>query len=293
MTNNNKSNNLIALSERKKEKEFWESKLSENFMFSNFPTNNNSNSSSLQVKQYILNESITTRILKLSNNSDHLLFTILSTTLNILLSKYSGKDDISITCPVLKQKQLNEAINSVLILRSSINKTDSFKKSLINTKQLIIDATNNQNYPIITYLQQNKNFAKDSSSVSILLKNIHDRDSLNSINTNFVFSFLRTHENIELNIEYNQQQYYASYVDQIINHFLSILETGLTQPDSKSLKDFEILNEIEKDELITSFNTNKINYSTEKDWVQLFYEQIELNPDKVAVIEKQKLLDIC
>lgn len=282
---NNMGNDLLVISEKKQEKEFWKNVLSGDFLFSSFLRNSYKSSDSLQLKQFIFNETITEKIFKLSNNSDHLLFTILTNILNILLYRYSGKNDISITCPVLERKELKEALNSILIVRNRIDEDETFKSLLIKTKQLIIEATKNQNFPVIAFLKQNKNFTKELVSVSILLENIHDRKSLNSIKSNFIFSFFRESENLELNIEYDPQLYNERRIDKIVNHYINILEIGLANPDELTINEIDFLNEFEKNELVTVLNENKIKHSDNENWVKLFYDQLLKTPDNIAIIK--------
>jgi fengycin family lipopeptide synthetase D len=88
------------------------------------------------------------KLMKISKNSDSRLFIILVMGLVLLLRKYTGHEDIILGAPIDKQAIEGELINKVLALRNCLTNDMTIKELLFQVRQTIVEACENQNYPL-------------------------------------------------------------------------------------------------------------------------------------------------
>ncbi|MDQ1351194.1 MAG: tyrocidine synthetase, partial [Acidobacteriota bacterium] len=227
------------------------------------------------------------RLLEIINNSDSRLHMLLVTGLILLLYKYTGNLDIVIGTPIDKQETEGEFINTILPLRSHIDEQLSVKEFLKQVKEAVIEAVENQNYPIDTLPHELGITVNESGDfplfdTALLLRNIQDKKYIEHLNLNIIFSFLRTEESLEGIVEYNTAAFERKTVERIVNHFLRVLHEAFFHVDLKLL-DVTVLTEAEKKAAVYEFNNTTADYPQDKMIHQLFDEQVTRTPNNIAV----------
>lgn len=279
-----------------KEKDYWLNKLSGEIVKSSFPydfkpvDSENHCISSLKFK---FSRELFSELIRLSDAFAPKIYIILTAGLLVLLKKYLGRDDIILGSPIYKQEFEGEFSNTILVLRTNIQDDMLFKQVLLETRQCIIEADENQSYPIERLidklnLQSNDGYFPLFDTV-LLLENIHDKRYINHVNANMVFSFLGTDKDINGVVEYNGMLYKEETIRRISNHFMLLIHKALTCLDLR-VKDIDILSKEEKRELLLDFNDTKTLVGEEKIVHELFEEQVERTPDKVAVVYEDESL---
>ena len=193
-------NQAIAADQHNKERDYWLKKLAGEIVKSVFPYDNKKaigmesieSSYELETVKFTFSNELFSRLTKLSNRFDPSLHMIFTAAVVLLLAKYTRSSDIIVGAPVLKQEIEARFINTVLILRNTVEDPGIFKELLLQIRQTIVEATENQNYPIETLLYQ-LNLADTGEDfplfdVAVLLENIHDKQYLRHINYNVLFS---------------------------------------------------------------------------------------------------------
>ena len=98
-------------------------------------------------------------------------------------------------------------VNTVVVLRNHVHHQLTFKELLLQVRQTIIHAVENQNYPIEVLLRKLKMPASGSNfpltDLAVLLENIQEKKYLQAIPFNLVFSFLKKGDIIEAEVEYS------------------------------------------------------------------------------------------
>ena len=280
---------VVAASQHIKEGEYWLNKLSGELVKSSFPYDHKkigTNKDIYNSVQFDFSGDIYTKLTKLSNGSDSRLFMILVTGLVVLLDRYTGNGDIIIGAPIFKQDVEAEFINTVIALRTEIKRESTFKELLLQVKDTIFEATENQNYPIDTLLYQLGMEEEETDfplfDVAVFLENVHDRDYLGSITTNMVISFDNNGKSLEGSIEYNGALYEQSTIQRIIAYLKNLFINALFDVNLK-LGDIGIMQEDERRKLLFDFNNSSKPYPKDKTIHRLFEEQVELTPDGIAV----------
>jgi amino acid adenylation domain-containing protein/non-ribosomal peptide synthase protein (TIGR01720 family) len=292
MSNHHQEEEAVGITRGNKEREYWLAKLSGEIQKSHFPydyirpAGEALDRESLHFK---MSGTLFTRLMKLSNQSDLKLHMILTAGLLILLYKYTGSRDIIIGTPVLKQEVEANFINSVLALRCEIKDDMTFKEFLLMVRQTVIEATENQNYPIETlvYKLGLKSSQSDFSlfDAAILLENIHDISYIEHIKYNLLYSFLRTGENIEVRIDYNPLLYNKATMERINTHFCQALETAVFNVE-QPISEIGIITAQEKNRVLYEFNKTKKDIRRDQCYRQLFEEQAGKTPGKIAAVHK-------
>ena len=174
---------VLAADKYGKEKEYWVNKLSGEWEKSVFPYDfreTRKTSRHMSVFKFDFSEALNSGLLKLSNASDLNLHMIFTAAVMILLGRYSNNTDIVIGTPIYRQDIEGEFINTVLVLRNSIAGNITFKEFLIQLRQTILEAVENQSYPIEMVMEQlnRKGVGPENSlplGIALLLENIHEK----------------------------------------------------------------------------------------------------------------------
>jgi amino acid adenylation domain-containing protein len=228
------------------------------------------------------------KLLWLANDSDYRLHMVLTAALLALLIKYSynGDKDSIAGMPVYRQEAETggEFLNTMLILRNRVTVDMTFKELLLQVKQTVGEALQNQNYPFELLMERLNICLPD---IFILVENIQDRSYIrtNRFYPDMIFSFTRggTDGFLSGQWEYNSSLYKKSTLERMITYFRNLLGAALFNPDIR-LRDIDILAEQEKQFLLGDLNNETGAYPADKTLQGLFEEQVEKRPDHTAVI---------
>lgn len=286
---------MIVANQKSKERDYWQMKLSGELTECHFPYDQKNQESPCEQRDYVKSvvDGLTfSQLMKLSNGSDIRLHMILTSVLNVLLYKYTGHTDIIVVTPVLKQETEADFINTILILRNQLRNEMTYKELLLQTREMLNDATQNQNYPLLSLYEQIMGHSRfDYSSlfhVGILLENIHDHNYLLANQPEVLFSFLKTNDSLELEITFSTDRYHRAGVQRIATHYKGLLQNILDNLDTP-LSVIDMLSENEKLQ-IRDFNDTQMEFPTEKNLYELFALQAEKTPDVIAVADDNRQL---
>jgi amino acid adenylation domain-containing protein len=171
-----------------------------------------------------------------------------------------------------------------------LNPDITFKELLVQVKQTVLEAVENQAFPV-ELLPELLNIPASEDDfplvdTALLLENIHEKQYIEHIPLNMVFRFLRTDESIEGVVEYNSSLYEGSTVERIISHFTRLMEKTLSDL-ALAVFDIEILPEEEKSQLLVDFNDTDAEYPADKTIHQLFEEQTARTGDNIAIMSME------
>ncbi|MFC2146410.1 amino acid adenylation domain-containing protein, partial [Acidobacteriota bacterium] len=230
------------------------------------------------------------KLMKLSNGSHPRLHMILIAGLVSLLFKYSSNKDIIVGTSIYKQDIEGEFINTVLALRNQLQDDITFKELLLQVRQVLAEAVENQNYPIELLLQKlGIPFSTMDDfplfDIAVLLENIQSRTYIRHINPNMFFFFLETGESVEGVVAYNSALYEIETIKRVCVHFKQLLHQVLFNIDLP-LANIDILTGEEKRRLLVEFNDTEGKYPKHKSITGLFQQQVGKTPDHIAVVYK-------
>jgi tyrocidine synthetase-3 len=286
-----------AAAQNIKEKNYWIDKLSGGIIKSSFPGDYSKRAKQTRhpaVISKVFPGELFSRLLELSKGSDVRLYITMVGAVSLLLNRYmyNRQEDIVLGTSIYRQEMEADFINTVLVLRSTVNPILTFKEFLMQVAQVIREADLHQNYPIEALLRLlNMNPAADEDfplfDVAVLLENLHDKRYLSHIHLNIIFVFKRNNEGMEVMVEYNSMLYKKNTIERIISHFFNLLENALFNV-SEQLSQIDVLSDEEKKEILFGFNDTNVEYPRDKTLHQLFEEQAIRTPGNIAIIYGRK-----
>ncbi|MBO5333941.1 MAG: amino acid adenylation domain-containing protein, partial [Clostridia bacterium] len=221
---------------------------------------------------------------------------------NILLSKYSGNEDISVGVPSSgrSSKYLNSwgMLVNMLSLRTQPTGTKDFKTFVNEVKKKSIEAISHQNYPQ-QELIKNTNSKKTLFDVMFIYQSeemtkpvLGDKKAElipvygNTARCDLCFQLLPRENETVLMAEYCTDLFKEETINKFLNGYISILNSSLNE--ETLIKDISVLSEEERETILKEFNNTTAEYAREKCIHELFEEQVERTPDKVAVVASDK-----
>jgi len=291
----------LAAKQNVKEREFWLEQLSGDMVKTSFPidikkTTSNEFIMDSMTFQFpgIQEKELFSKLLELTKGSNYTLNLVLISTVTLLLNKYTGTRDILVGTPIYKQLFEGDFVNTVLILRNRIENNITFKQFLLQVRQTIKEANENQNYPLEILIEEISGDTGDNIypfDTAVLLEDIHEKEYLRDVRCNVIFSFVKEEDCIKGELRYNSALYPKSVAQQVVTHFTSLLRSGLLNIDLP-LFQLEMITPGEKNNILYDFNNTRREYPNDKTVLQLFEEQAVRGPDKIAACSPVELDDI-
>ncbi len=251
-----------------------------------------------------INENDTSNIKNICKQTETTMFMFLFAVFNVLLYRYSGQEDIVVGSPVAGRRQPETAnmlgmfINN-LAIRTAPKGSISFKEYLMQVKDVIISALDNQDYQYEKLVNQ-LNIVRDMSrnplfDVVFALQNMDipkiQTNDLQFEQINFdngtskqdisIFIFERDNK-LEAELEFSTDLYKNETMSKFAQHYINCIEELVENIDLK-IGEFEFLTQEEKKKIL-SFNDTYYKYDESLTINELFEKQVEKAPNDIAVI---------
>jgi amino acid adenylation domain-containing protein len=254
---------------------------------------------------FTIDRSLTERIRELTAKTGTTLFMFLLSAYNVLLSKYTGQEDIIVGTPVegRRHADLRDLIGmfvNTLAIRSYPAWDKTFEAFLNEVKEDLLNAYDNQEYPF-EELVEKVDIKRDMSrnplfSTSFVLQNM-DLTKLPAIGFtatpykydiktskfDLTLEVAEKSEMIEYSIEYCTDLFAEETIGRLAGHFNNALH-DITENPGKKLSEIDILSDAERRQLLYEFNDTAADYPRNKTIQQIFEEQVDKTPDNTALI---------
>ncbi len=307
-------NNLLASEEIKKQETYWLQKLAGELPILNLPSDYPRppiRSFEGERLEFILGEEVTAELNKLAGQTGTTLYMVLLAAYNVVLSKYSGQEDIIVGTPIAGRSHadLENIIGlfvNTLAMRNYPEGDKKFLDFLQEVKENALTGYEHQDYQFEELVNKldiprslNRNPLFDTM---FTLQNL-DIKALRMGNLQFSTYEIKsrtakidlTCQAIERNgcldftLEYDTKLFKKETVERLRRHVENVLNIIVEQPQIK-LADIEFVSEEEKRQILVDFNNTKRSYPKDKTIQKLFEEQVEKNPDHIAVILEERQL---
>jgi tyrocidine synthetase-3 len=272
------------------EKNYWLAKLSGSIAVSGVPADFLSNRSQPEwslKKNFRFPEAIYRSLSEIAGGSELGLYILLLAGVNFLLAKYNGNEDIVVGMPGFKQDAAAGCPDNFAVLRSRVAADFCFKELLAEVKRTVVEADQNQNYPITKVFEQ---LGMEISAgmvplfnTVVLLDNIHDYRTIVQIKADCVLTFSLPDGVLKLEIAYNGRLYHESTISRVFNHLVMFFDNLKAKVDWK-LDQFTLLDRAERDRLLFEFNDTKAEYPADRPWQRLFEARAAQIPDRIALV---------
>jgi amino acid adenylation domain-containing protein len=233
------------------------------------------------------------------------LFMVLAAAFELLLSRYSGEDEIAIGTPVANRDraELEGLIGffvNTLVLRTDLSGVPDFPTLLKRVRETALAAFAHQQVPfeqLVEALQPERDPSR-TPLVQVMLEFSHGTGNpglagltvielpVDTGTAKFDLSvgFRQRDGELEGRIEYSTDLFDTATVERLAGHFQTLLGSIARRPDAP-LHELEMLGEQERRTLLRDWNATAVEYP-QRCLHQLFEEQAAARPEAVALVHE-------
>ncbi|WP_281925788.1 amino acid adenylation domain-containing protein, partial [Flavobacterium collinsii] len=243
------------------------------------------------------------------------LFMLMLSAFKVLLSRYSGQDDICVGTPIANrtQSELEGMIGffvNTLALRSDLSGNPDFRELLKRVKETTLGSYDHQLAPfekvvdrVVTTRDMSmsplfqvmfvlQNTPKESEEVETGLEGIllsgYEFENVTS-QFDLILNVSEGNNGIGLDIVYCTDLFDRATIDRMMLHYKELL-VGIVSDITRPISILPMLTVNEEHQLLYSFNDTTVAYPKNKTLVDLFEEQVKKTPAAIAVVYEGEAL---
>jgi malonyl CoA-acyl carrier protein transacylase/acyl carrier protein len=261
-----------------------------------------------EMQNFILDENLYMDLEELSKKSGVTLFTILLSAFKLLLSRYSGQNDIIVGTPIAgrNEPEFLEMIGiflNMLAIRDYINYENSFYELLQQVSNTTLSAYDNQDLPFDKIVEIIKP-ERDMSHTPIfqVIMALHasiEIDSFNNMKVNsmdidmktskfdLTLAFIPDKQGLKGTFEYNTDLFNYETIENFKNSYLNILEIIVKNPELK-LKEIPLFSEKQLHYIINNYCSGENIQIKENSVVELINYHSINSPNTIAIHDNTK-----
>jgi amino acid adenylation domain-containing protein len=269
------------------EREYWIKKLAGDPGISNLPldyTDGRCRAPEFTLIDFQVPGELVENLIRLTRNSDFLLYTVLMAALKICLHKYTGSHTIVVGSPMRKADDESFKVTNALAIVDDLDDDLTFKQFLLNVRQTLLDAYARQFYRF-------ERLVKDLSldgvenkcplfDVALALSSIHS--ALPVVNNDITVTFIKDQSRLKGQAAFNSNVFEQESISLFIEHYFNILGAALKNTEAR-IRDLQMLDESERQKLLIDWNDTRSNYSIGHCIHHLFEAQVTRSPEATAV----------
>ncbi len=255
--------------------------------------------------KFEISEELSKRLDQLAVEHGVTVYMLLLGAYSILLSNYSGQEDIIIGSPIAGRSyaDLENIIGmfvNTLVMRTNPSGKKSFDEFLLNVREMVLEVYENQDYQFEKLVEQlelqrdmSRNplfdvmFNMQNNTHSLIqvdgLKFVPCELEHKTAKFDLNLTAVKTAKEIIFTLEYSTELFKRETIERLSRHFVNIVREITAKPRVK-LATIEMLTNEEKDQILFAFNQTHVDYPKSKLLTQLFEEQVEKSPKNIALI---------
>ncbi len=301
-------NELFKTEKIKKQEEYWSHLFSGEIPVLNMPTDYirppkpKFEGSIINID---LDKKLVEKMGKVAAQNGATVYMLMLSVFNILLSKYTGQEDIVVGSPIAGRNHADlDNIMGVLIntlaMRNYPNNIKTFKEFLKSVRNNCVEAFENQECQFESLIDK-LNIERDLSrnplfDVMFILQNMDFQDMIMGDIKVDSYSFKRSiskfdltltaierYGNMELSFEYSTDLFKEKTIERLAQHYINILKEVVEDVNIK-LSEINMLSTNERKQLLHEFNDTYTKYDGHETIHESFEKQVEKTPDKIALV---------
>lgn len=272
-----------------------------------------------------LSADITQKLKTLSRDQGTTLYMTLLAAFQVLLYRYTGQEDILVGSPTAgrSSSELSGLVGyfvNPVVLRGDLTGKPSFEAFLAQIRQTVLNAFEHQDYPF-ALLVERLQAVRDSrrsplfqTMFALQKAPLLDEEGLTAFalgeagalmklgglemesfaleqkvaQFDLTLTIAQVAGRLVASFEYNTDLFNADTITRMAGHFLSLLESIVSNP-KQSISTLSLLTDAERHQLLVDWNATAKDYP-KKCIHQLFEAQVEQTPDAIAVVCGDKQL---
>jgi amino acid adenylation domain-containing protein len=238
-----------------------------------------------------------------SRRNEVTLFMTVLAAFQVLLSRYSGQDDIVVGTPVAGRTRgetegLIGFFLNTLVMRAGLSGDPSFAELLKRVREVAFEAYAHQDLPferLVEELQPERDRGSNPlfQVMLVLQKTAAELPTFPDLTLDFLPARIVTakfdltlflnenSEGLDLLLEYSTDLFEAKTIKRMLRHYQQLLECVASYPERR-LSELEILTVAERKQLLVDWNATTVSRD-ETSLLTLFEQQVELTPNACAV----------
>jgi amino acid adenylation domain-containing protein len=275
---------------------------------------------------FTLKDELARRLRALAKAEGATLYMVLLAAFELMLYYHSGQEDILVASPMVGRSRaefegLVGFFANPVVLRANLSGNPTFRALLRQVRQTVLAALEHQDYPTLRLVQRLR--PPRDLSRSPLCQTMFVLDKPHRVAEQAVPAFARgetglrmdlggfvmesiplerraatldlvvliieTTGSLSASIRFNTDLFDAATIARMAGHYHALLESVIRDP-AAAIGDLEILTGAERQQLLVGFNNTRTDYPKDRCLHELFEEQVQRTPDRVAVVfEGQQL----
>jgi amino acid adenylation domain-containing protein len=258
------------------------------------------------IEIFKIGEQLTTALARLAKAHNATLFMVLLSAFQTLLWRYTGSDDVLIGTPIAGrndphfEKLIGLFVNT-LVIRGDLAGNPPFRELLCRTRKTTLEAYDHQDLPfeqLVQLLKPERSlrftplfqvmFVLQNAPKQVLdLPGLHlEEYEFDSGSSKFDLTLeVVEQDGLYCTLEYSTALFDKQTIKRLAGHFETLLGDLAKSGPERPISDLNILDEAARNDLIFNFNSTSSDYRRTARLDQLFEEQVQCTPDRVALIE--------
>jgi amino acid adenylation domain-containing protein/non-ribosomal peptide synthase protein (TIGR01720 family) len=267
-------------------------------------------------EEFEINKTISQKVRELAKNCEATLNSVMLSSINILLSKYTGKTDIIVGSVIAnrRHRQTEDLIGffvNTQVNRTILGQSQNFKELIHQVHQDQIEAQLHQDLPFEKLVDElNVDREKSRHPLFQIMFTVQNSEKLNE-KTEHKTNFLNplrvedihevekfdlsividdTQEELIGQINYATSLFKKDTIMKLIQHYINLLDLLLESPD-KPYSKISLLSKEENEQIVYNWNNTDKKYINCNTVIDLFEEQVLKSPNNIAVVYKEQKLN--
>ncbi len=262
------------------------------------------------------------KIEKACNEAGVTMYMFLLTAFKVLLYKYTGQTDICVVSPLANrtQEELEKSVGffiNTVALRSNLSNTSEFNELLNQVKSITLEANQHQDVPFesvvdrviddrdlsmnplsqIMFVLQNTpkrlNFRKErngtsaNDAIGVQENEFLVRDNYSVSKFDITVNVNASENGIKVVFEYCTDLFKEQTIKEMGQRYIRLISAVLenaTATSSLNIEKIQIIDEVESQKILSDFNDTKASFPDDKSAIDMFREQVDLNPNHQAIV---------
>ncbi|MEW6733020.1 MAG: amino acid adenylation domain-containing protein, partial [Acidobacteriota bacterium] len=255
-------------------------------------------------QNWVLSRELTEKLKAFHRQQGITLYGLLLTAFQILLSRYSGRQDFVVATPISNRTRIEAEVligffANTLLLRANLFDNPSFIHLLARVRQVTSAAYANQDVPfekIVDELQAKRDMNYTPLfQVMFVLHNAPRQNvtlpgltitplgiELGTAMFDLSLSMVEIDARLIISLEYNTDLFVAETIIRMLGHYQTLLENIVEKP-SRRISELSIMTEAERQQLLVECNSRSSDYQTELSVAQVVEIQAARTPAAIAV----------
>ena len=278
-----------------RQKDYWCDKLTQDSMLTTFrhvdTADDNDGDPRLETVDIELTAATNQLLAGFSKGSDLSLYIVLLTVLKVLIHRYTGQRDITVMSPVSILSLSDTTLNNHVWIRDHWQGDISFRDLVLQVKDSVIEAYQNQDYPseqLLWHIFKEEGDIPQPpfTDICCLLDCLHNSDESLDTTESAAFCVHKKGDVVSGHILFDATRLNQGCIQRLARHYIALLEYFLNNK-TVSVGEARFLSPQEHRQLVDTFNDTETDLSGAGTVLDLFRRHVERNPEAAATLSPQ------